>query len=304
MRKLIEIKSPLPPFIKGGESNYLPCKGGGAQQRRVLIKNPPFLLPVLDYPGCPKTQRFRTPYGLTPCRKSAFTLAEVLITLGIIGVVAAMTLPALVGNYQKKQAVTQLQKVYTVLNQAFRQSEADNASSLYWDTSKGSKVYFDTYWKPYLKVLRYCTGASGESDCNYNVSQPWYRANGLKDAYWVVNDGSRTTFVLSDGTFVSILAYSGYGSTEGSSNADGSIVGNTTGTDPRIIVDLNASKTPNKFGRDTFLLQRVAGKGVMPYGYNEDDDTVNDNCSKTGSGFMCAAKLMREGWDMKDDYPW
>ena len=75
-------------------------------------------------------------------------------------------------------------------------------------------------------------------------------------------------------------------------------------TDPRIIVDLNASKTPNKFGRDTFLLQRVAGKGVMPYGYNEDDDTVNDNCSKTGSGFMCAAKLMREGWDMKDDYPW
>ena len=304
MRKLIEIKSPLPHFIKGGNGKDFPCKGGGAQQRRVLIKNPSFLLPVLDYSGCPKTQRFRTPYGLTHCRKTAFTLAEVLITLGIIGIVAAMTLPALVGNYQKKQTVTQLQKVYTVLNQAFRQSEADNASSLYWDTSKGSKVYFDTYWKPYLKVLRYCTGASGESDCNYNVSQPWYRANGLKDAYWVVNDGSRTTFVLSDGTFVSILAYSGYGSTEGSSNADGSIVGITTGTDPRIIVDLNASKTPNKFGRDTFLLQRVAGKGVMPYGYNEDDDTVNDNCSKTGSGFMCAAKLMREGWDMKDDYPW
>lgn len=43
-------------------------------------------------------------------QKKAFTLAEVLITLGIIGVVAAMTLPTLVGEYQKKQTATQLKK--------------------------------------------------------------------------------------------------------------------------------------------------------------------------------------------------
>ena len=36
----------------------------------------------------------------------AFTLAEILITLGIIGVVAAMTIPTLITNYQKKQTVT------------------------------------------------------------------------------------------------------------------------------------------------------------------------------------------------------
>ena len=44
--------------------------------------------------------------------KKAFTLAEVLITLGIIGIVAAMTLPTLIGKYQKKQTVTQLKKAY------------------------------------------------------------------------------------------------------------------------------------------------------------------------------------------------
>lgn len=46
------------------------------------------------------------------CRnnKVAFTLAEVLITLGIIGVVAAMTLPTLIANYQKRQTVVQLKK--------------------------------------------------------------------------------------------------------------------------------------------------------------------------------------------------
>lgn len=42
--------------------------------------------------------------------KRAFTLAEVLITLGIIGVVAALTLPSVITNYQKKQTVEQLKK--------------------------------------------------------------------------------------------------------------------------------------------------------------------------------------------------
>ena len=41
-------------------------------------------------------------------RKVAFTLAEVLITLGIIGVVAAMTMPSLIQNYQEKATVTKL----------------------------------------------------------------------------------------------------------------------------------------------------------------------------------------------------
>ena len=43
-------------------------------------------------------------------RKYAFTLAEVLITLGIIGVVAALTMPALIGHYKKVQTIAQLKK--------------------------------------------------------------------------------------------------------------------------------------------------------------------------------------------------
>ncbi len=236
--------------------------------------------------------------------KRAFTLAEVLITLGIIGVVAAMTLPSLVGNYKKKQAVTQLQKVYTVLNQALRQSEAANESSQYWDTSKGVNVYFDTYWKPYLKIVRYCTEAGGSKECGYSSRTPWYRANGKRDAYIIAIDANRVASILPDGSFVSILTGSGYGSAEGGTDEEGNITGNTGGVDTRIIVDLNASKRPNIFGQDVFLLQRVAGKGILPYGYDQDDDTVNENCSKNGSGFMCAARLMRDGWEIKDDYPW
>ena len=49
----------------------------------------------------------------------AFTLAEVLITLGIIGVVAALTLPTLIQNHQKQVYVTQLKKAYSTINNAY-----------------------------------------------------------------------------------------------------------------------------------------------------------------------------------------
>lgn len=58
--------------------------------------------------------------------EEAFTLAEVLITLGVIGVVAAMTMPSLVANYQKKVWVNQLKKTVSVMNQAFQKMLADD----------------------------------------------------------------------------------------------------------------------------------------------------------------------------------
>ena len=65
--------------------------------------------------------------------KVAFTLVEVLITLGIIGVVAAMTMPTLIQNYRKNLVVTRLQKFYSTMNQAIKQSEVDNGDKLYWE---------------------------------------------------------------------------------------------------------------------------------------------------------------------------
>lgn len=41
----------------------------------------------------------------------SFTMAEVLITLGIIGIVAAMTLPALIQKYQKQETSARLKKI-------------------------------------------------------------------------------------------------------------------------------------------------------------------------------------------------
>ena len=58
-------------------------------------------------------------------RNAAFTLAEVLITLGIIGIVAAMTMPSLIANYKEKEIITKAKKTYSVVTQAFKLAQAD-----------------------------------------------------------------------------------------------------------------------------------------------------------------------------------
>ena len=88
--------------------------------------------------------------------RKAFTLAEVLITLGIIGVVAALTIPSLISNYQKNQTVTQLQKFYTNMNQAIKLSEIENGPAAEWEygqvnSGDDTETWFNTYIAKYLK---------------------------------------------------------------------------------------------------------------------------------------------------------
>ena len=64
-------------------------------------------------------------------KKIAFTLAEVLITLGIIGIVAAMTLPTLIQSNKNKEVEAKLKKIYSVMNQAILLSEKDNGPKEY-----------------------------------------------------------------------------------------------------------------------------------------------------------------------------
>ena len=84
----------------------------------------------------------------------AFTLAEVLITLGIIGIVTAMTLPSLIGNYQKKQMAMQLKKVYSLMQQALQRAEVDYEAFEYWDFTLSGSDFSDRYIKPYYKILQ------------------------------------------------------------------------------------------------------------------------------------------------------
>ena len=65
-------------------------------------------------------------------KKFGFTLAEVLITLGIIGVIAALTIPTLMTNYRKHVVETKLEKIYSVMNQAINLANAEYGDASNW----------------------------------------------------------------------------------------------------------------------------------------------------------------------------
>ena len=100
--------------------------------------------------------RFTSHFSL---KSAAFTLAEVLITLGIIGVVAALTLPTLTSNYRKKVVATRLKKFYSNINQAIALSETQNGAREQWALCAGNQaslsceVWYNIYLKNYLKTL-------------------------------------------------------------------------------------------------------------------------------------------------------
>lgn len=87
--------------------------------------------------------------------KKGFTLAEVLITLGIIGVVAAMTLPTLISHHKKQVVETRLAKFYSSISQATKLSEVDNGEPKYWEdlTENNTLEWYNKYYKKYLKTL-------------------------------------------------------------------------------------------------------------------------------------------------------
>ena len=90
----------------------------------------------------------------TLCRKNlGFTLAEVLITLAIIGVVAALTIPTVVHKYQQRQLYTSFMKMYNTLTNAMELIESENESKN-WDWDNGTP--FQDYIIPQLKVSKVC----------------------------------------------------------------------------------------------------------------------------------------------------
>ena len=216
-----------------------------------------------------------------------FTLAEVLITLGIIGVIAAMTLPTLITNYQKRATIAKLKRAYSVIKQAYLMSydqvgdpAAEEAFAM------GADTYFKTYWAPFIKA----THCKSEKACGYNKVFPFLEASGEVYGIGIIAD-NRSTFYTSDGFLYVVFVGSG--------------AIDTRSANTNIIVDINGGKGANTFGKDVFCLQRIAdekGNDMQFCGYKSTDPSVN--CSKKGNGLYCAEKIRRDGWKILKDYPW
>lgn len=213
-------------------------------------------------------------------QKSGFTLAEVLITLGIIGIIAAMTLPTVINNYQKKETVTRLKKAYTIINEALMLSVNQNGEYKYWSTDMKPEDYYKQYWFPYINVMTVCDNAF---KCGYKNATPWTAINGEYRKF--AKDEWRIPFLTSDGILYSI-----------------SVKGGNENANNIIILDINGKGNPNEIGKDFFILTRDKQGFINGYGYDKSSTEIDKNCSKRGNRQYCAAKIIKDSWQIKDDY--
>ena len=205
----------------------------------------------------------------------AFTLAEVLITLGIIGVVAAMTMPSLMQNYKRQQATARIKKFVSVINQALISAENDLGPREDWvigemGNSDSAYNFLNTYIKPYIKsadiekrtlfgmnmaTLRFVDGSqmSIKIGACYDI---WYDINGEKGP----NEKGKDIFVF-------ILC---------------------------------------KNGGCNFNSNQVRGFYCAPTGYQfPTHGQLIDNCKnyRTNGGVYCTILLEQNGYEFPKDYP-
>ena len=238
-------------------------------------------------------------------RRIAFTLAEVLITLGIIGVVAAMTMPTLIKKYQQHVTVNRLKETYSILYNAVRMSETENGLLETWEIPNESwdartytkgKTFFEQYLKPYIKVAKECKYLSNEC-----WADEYLRPNENPDyIYFPASKNHTYSMVLASGSVIGFYPRN---------------------TFCEVYVDLNGKKGPNKLGKDTFIIiiAKTANNGygiftrsgVYMYGQGYNRTVLKSNsykgCSKTATGLAgiyCSALIMHDGWKIEKDYPW
>ena len=222
--------------------------------------------------------------------KKGFTLAEVLITLGIIGIVAALTIPTLMSKYREKETITKLKKANTLLSQIYLAAQADNGLYSFSDTPQQSEVeeFFNTYWKPYIKILKECNTYKA---CGYDTAKPFKYLNGTNSDYYLVYTG-RKAFITQDNVVYMVIVFSVINSSR-----------KEYAYEHRIWVDVNGGKGPNLFGKDVFIFKYVTNKTVFPAGYELSDSKLLCTKNNTGQGSYCAERIRRNDWKIPDDYP-
>jgi prepilin-type N-terminal cleavage/methylation domain-containing protein len=194
-----------------------------------------------------------------------FTLAEVLITLGIIGVVSAMTIPALINKCQKVVLANQAKKEYAMWTQVFKNILADNNTTSLSETELWGKMernYIDyqsnpttqdtAFWTELGKYVKISPAATRDSEYYFSDSKassspknnyPIYLTNGTKlTAYYFYKTPTRKTdeecskIKELGGSMCNYVSY--------------------------MQIDVNGNKGPNVWGRDIFDFN-ISDEGVL-----------------------------------------
>ena len=255
-------------------------------------------------------------------RRFAFTLAEVLVTLGIIGVVAVLTVPNIISSYQKKVYVAQLQKAYNQLQQVFSLAMAEDEVEYLADTelmqsingdyigASDDQSAFSSKLGEYMKIQKACQPYDYDDGCHdiyyTNLDQNYEssageRSNRGGDLQVFTKDGMVYYFhMIEKNANLCSEEEIEYAKQEGLASCSWHAKNNWG-----ILIDVNGKKGPNKFGRDLFRFALDNRGQIYPYGSIAtsgkyfDWSVSNGGCASSGSyGFDCGGRIMDQGWKM------
>lgn len=232
----------------------------------------------------------------------AFTLAETLITLTIIGVIAAITVPTLQVQHQKEQTIVQLKKAFSDISRAVVMARIDFGDPSSWDYTLNNNEFFNEYLFPFIQLSSQSIKDARDENITYKQT-----SGQVENGLLIMRDQGKIVELASGcQIFTYPLAYS------------------TDATMKRkcYAIDINGYRNPNKFGRDLFMfcIDGIQGK-VLPHSWDDQEkpgqvkkrtrdqllkgpSSFSYQCSKNARGMWCAALIMADGWQIKDDYPW
>ena len=266
----------------------------------------------------------------------AFTLSEVLITLSILGVIAAVTIPSIYANYEKRMTITRLKIAYSILDNMTRVSLAENG---YPPLNVNlSNDIFDRYFGKYLNINKYCGIPNSPAELKDIgcFKQGTYKSSNsalenVQDANG--NDKKTDMFYTLDGKEQASGGYSPYSWHKVIlKNGMGLATwhaGSTTMHGYIFVVDIDGpNKGQSKLGQDLFefmyyspktgknckyttLVPGLSSAGDINSNCEISKIKLKDKCKENGSsmgqswnGMGCSGLIIQDGWKISNDYPW
>jgi type II secretory pathway pseudopilin PulG len=211
---------------------------------------------------------------------TAFTLAEVLITLGIIGVIATLTIPPLINKSEETKTVTAVKKANATLSGVYQNliAEYDDMPTAINALAGTSEDLADVF-SPKMNVAKICGkvgNTTKDEGCFPDQDYSFLNAEGT--FLNLVTNQWYSTLITNDGIAYAFAFYS--------SNCEYDYCGEA-------FVDVNGPKGPTKWGKDLFDFV-ITPKGIYPYGVAIE---ASDDCSTSEAsyGYTCADRIIRQG---------
>lgn len=225
-------------------------------------------------------------------RKKAFTLTELLIALSIVGAIAALSIPALIEDVNRRLLVNQLKNTVVTVQQLIDQQLIENNTKKLQDTDFAKPT--DLLSAANFAIADNCT----------TVAKCWADKGSNPAAYRILSDltykqgapGTKTIKLKNGVTLTYYLDSIGGTINDGTKDGDKCY--------GLFFVDVNGKDKPNIVGRDFFAF-RITEKGKIVYGTscngidNSSDDQLATWCKNDSYSTACLAHIQRNNWKMK-----